>query len=103
MGNMIDHIRLRHRIFDVTQAQQPSEDWGHINYRERRIYVSPNLHDEYDEKTCLLHEIVHLLFDEMGRRDLKDDEPVVESLGMILYDFLRENPEFLRYIAGGKK
>jgi hypothetical protein len=63
--------------------------WGHITYEDNKIQLEQAM-TEQRKHQILIHEIVHGCFNEMGI-EKDDEENLVNRLGIILYQVLRDN------------
>ncbi len=65
---------------------------GYCYYKAKRIsaYRNPN---PVTFRATLWHEVFHALFYEMGRKDLADDEALVEGLAQAIMRIRLENGE----------
>ena len=72
------------------------EDFGETALEKLRIVVRENLpKDVYT--TTLIHELLHAFFVSGGAK-LKQEELVVDFLASQIFIFVRQNPEFLKYL-----
>lgn len=56
---------------------------GYIEYNKTVIYIKKGLPEAY-EKEVLAHEIIHGIFNHIGKSDLRDNEELVQSLANAL-------------------
>lgn len=50
------------------------------------------------QREVVLHEVIHLIADHTGNGDLKEE--IIEALSYGIFDFIRENPDIVKYIQG---
>lgn len=97
---MIDKIKIGWRTYKI--VIDPIIDANHTNgevvYQQKRITISPSQSDE-SKKTCLLHEIIHGILYNMGNENVSD-EHFIGGLTENLYQVIKDNPDFLKYIGG---
>jgi hypothetical protein len=69
--------------------------YGEITYEENKIYVWDKLsHD--NQCVTLLHEIIHGIFYLSGRKENRNDEPLIEAISENLYQVIKENPDMFK-------
>ncbi len=70
---------------------------GRSHYGDCKILLDENLPENVKMQT-LMHEIVHMIYQ---MNDLPHmDEATISGLSNPLFDFLRQNPELVKRIAG---
>lgn len=83
-------FRLLNRKFSVVpmsdEAQRASETHGVMDLEKGIIQVYPNDNRETTEHTYL-HELVHALLETAGRKDLSEDEALVDLVAAALHHY----------------
>lgn len=101
---MIEQVKLGSHVWKVLFEEVPQELLEEYDLEEASglfhdpfgvIYVKPEMSVQR-QKITLLHEAVHAMALCHGI-DLKEIE--VEALANALYDFIRQNPEIIKYIS----
>jgi hypothetical protein len=67
--------------------------YGQVSYREQKIFILPDTRQfprsvEQIEHTYL-HEIIHLILDEMNKKDLSKDEDFVDMFAGFLHQIIQ--------------
>lgn len=78
----IGYINLSTRMDDVN-----GKSMGFCIFEENLIEINNSMDIERQKQT-IIHEMVHAMFFEMG---LEDDEDVVNRLGIVLHQVLKDN------------
>ena len=66
---------------------------GEMHLRKNEIHLQssndgiPRKQEQIEETFC--HELMHHMFDKIGRSELSDDEVLVENCGSLLYQIFR--------------
>jgi len=98
-SRMIEKIKIGWRTYEIVidPIIDANHTKGEIVYSQSRITLTPN--QAVDEmKTCLIHEILHGIFFNMGS-ELVSSEDFISGLTDHLYQVIKENPDFLKYIG----
>ena len=72
--------------YEVAREDLDDEN-GFIDPRRQRIVISSRISDERAEQT-FFHELLHGIFDQLGREDLYEDEQLVQTLAVGLHQSL---------------
>jgi hypothetical protein len=86
----MDKVKIGGVTYSIEEVNdlRDVEYLGYVNYGTALIRVDGNLaHDR--KKQVLAHEIMHAIFYEAGYQE--QDEEMVERLGIVLHQFLRDN------------
>lgn len=95
---MISSIKILNK--DIEVVLDESLNWkedavGLSQYRFNKISLQPNVNgttrQKQDLDNTLLHEIVHVMLDCLGRTELRNNEEFVESFSNLLHQVLRDN------------
>lgn len=94
---------------------KPAADRKYPDYNEdgesdvstQEVRVRPGMHPDY-AKHISVHEILHLLWEHAGLSAAGGpaellEEQVVTALARQLYPFLRDNPDFIKFVTGPHK
>lgn len=68
-----------------------------ISHTQTRIEAEKDMSEQATAQ-ALLHEVVHALFVQIGRNELNEQEGMVDALAYGIYQFIRENPEFVNLV-----
>jgi Zn-dependent peptidase ImmA (M78 family) len=60
---------------------------GQTHYDAAEIWIDKDLKPEDLKAITFYHELVHALFNTLGKDDLKNDEGLVDSMGNLLWQF----------------
>lgn len=100
---MISNLRIMNK--DIAVVLDESLNWkedavGLSQYRFNRISLQPNINgttrQKQDLDNTILHEIVHVMLDCLGKTELRSNEEFVESFSNLMHQVLRDND--LRFI-----
>ena len=70
---------------------------GRASFKHGQIFIAENI-PETTKMQTLMHEVVHVIAD---MNDLPHmDDAMVSGLSNPLFDFMRQNPELVKRIAG---
>ena len=69
---------------------EEDEAMGSTNFHDAVITVSKNF-PKQTRKQTFWHEVVHAIFDELGRSELGYNEDLVDSIGKLIYAFHEDN------------
>ena len=86
-------VRVGHIDFKVEKIKDSFEKDDYLGrswYREQRIKINPKLSPELQQQT-LLHEVIHLILDDMHYFDESKNEKLVDCLANGIYGFLKNN------------
>ena len=97
---MIEKIKIGWREYEIVidPIIDANRTHGEIVYQQNRITISPSQSDE-ETKECLVHEIIHGILYNMGNENVSD-ENFINGLTENLYQVIKDNPDFLKYIGG---
>ena len=96
---MIKEIKIGSRVYQINEKSDFKNPnlWGEILYREREIYIKPELCD--DEKAItLMHEVLHGALFYIGSK-LQKNEEIISGMANVMVMIIRENPELIKYIT----
>ena len=94
------HYAVERRPIPITEGEG-SNVTGRVLYDCAKLLIANNLCEEVEAYT-ILHETMHALFCLAGIR--QHDEQLIETLGGYFFDFIRDNPDFIKAIQEtGKK
>ncbi|WP_214464547.1 ImmA/IrrE family metallo-endopeptidase [Levilactobacillus brevis] len=79
------HVELQEVPMDSGQFV-----WGYTDYAQTKIVLCSTLSEEKRVQT-LFHELVHVMLHEVGNDDQCNDESLVNPLGNVLYQVLKDN------------
>lgn len=65
--------------------------FGEVNYGTTQITINNVKVNEQKQEQTLMHEMVHAMMHEAGLDELSNDEVIVNQLGILLYQVLKEN------------
>jgi hypothetical protein len=89
-----DNIKIGGLEYSITTGKDGELSCGgclaEIRYNDLEIVIKSSLAEGYADK-IFLHEVIHGVFHEIGRRDLRDDETLVHAFGNMLYQVLKDN------------
>ena len=88
------HYAVERRPVPITEGEGDLVT-GRVVYNTSKLLIANNLCEEVEAYT-ILHEAMHALFCAAGIRH--HDEQLIETLGSYLFDFIRDNPEFVKAI-----
>lgn len=94
---MISSVKIGKRKYKVAYEDMTEDLWGHIEYKTQTIHVN-NTIPLIDMQVTLLHEIMHGIFNEMGRKSNMKDEDLICAISECLYSVIRDNPKMIQYI-----
>ena len=66
--------------------------YGMIDYFKNEIHICSDVSKER-KKVTLIHETLHSIFEQLGFKEENDNEHLIESLSVSLYQVLEENRE----------
>ena len=92
-GEIVENIKILGEIFEVTEVDVIEEDFnilGQVNHTKNVIYLKSDLPDD-KKKVTLIHEILHVIFEELGFVNEHDNEHLVKSLSESIYQVFTEN------------
>lgn len=84
-------------IFKDKLKDHKKKVWGMTNYEKGIISINTTLSEQKTYQT-LIHEVTHAMFHEAGLDDYANDERIINPLGNIVYQFIKENPELVSLI-----
>lgn len=89
---MLDKIKVAGIDYDVVLKDLSTRNDDEIQlgfciYSENKIEINDQVHVERQKQT-LIHEMMHAIFQEAG---IEDDEDIVNRLGLVLYQVLKDN------------
>jgi len=88
------HYTVDRRTPPITECDG-STVVGRVNYNDALLIIADHLCSEVETIT-ILHESLHALFRHAGV--LNHDEQLIETLANFLFDFIRDNPDFIKAI-----
>lgn len=65
--------------------------FGEIDYGKTQITINDVKVVRQKQDQTLMHEMIHAIMHEAGLDELNNDETVVNQLGIVLYQVLKEN------------
>ena len=86
-------------IFSKEVVSEGDGLFGQLVYNENLIRMRPDI-DINEQKITLIHEICHAIFYFMGSQ-LKKDEDFIKGLSEHLYQVVKDNPDFFRWLING--
>ena len=94
------HYTVERRPVPITEGEGSCVT-GRVLYDCAKLLIANNLCEEVEAYT-ILHEAMHAFFCLAGIR--QHDEQLIETLGGYFFDFIRDNPDFIKAIQEtGKK
>jgi len=88
------HYTVERRHVPITEGEG-SNVMGRVLYDYAKLLVADNLCEEVEAYT-ILHETMHAFFCLAGIRE--HDEQLIETLGGLFFDFIRDNPDFIKSV-----
>ena len=91
-------IRILGKVYTLKYTNEaPVDDdaQGHCDYLKHKIAIRNGLAPN-EERSTVLHEALHCISHAMG---LHFSESVIERLENGIFSVLRDNPEFVAYLA----
>ena len=88
------HYAVERRPPPITEGENLNVT-GRVVYDSTKLLIADNLSPEVETHT-ILHEVMHAMFSAAGMRH--HDEQLIETFGQYLFDFVRDNPEFINAI-----
>lgn len=95
----IGKLKYKLEFYDKIFNEDDDELFGHILYGDQKIKIS-RICGKTRERICILHECVHGLDDQYG---FGFNEDKVRQVATLLYDFMVDNKELVKYIIGDEK
>jgi hypothetical protein len=99
------HVLIQPFNYKITSRVDWTRDTGNsanCMSDDQLIIVDPNL-SEAGMREVVLHEILHGIWAQTGlQKEYTEDqqESIIWTLAPRLYGFLKDNPEFLRWLCG---
>lgn len=93
LGSIEYNLMMKDPVETFTDKEKPDEDCviaGLIVPFRAELYVSPKFEEQVKAQS-FWHEVVHGIMDEIGRRDLYDDEGFTEAVAKQLYLLHKNN------------
>lgn len=95
-------LSIPFHLISGTTLREDEEIFGDMDIAEERIRIaSDDSISTRQMKITLCHEIEHKINALAGFMD-SDSEPEVQTRGLALYTFIRDNPELVAWIGGFK-
>lgn len=100
---MIKKLNILGSEFTIEVVDEPGKDyeegkyvqaWGYTHWAKGIIEISTKIKGDFAKNT-LIHEIVHILGDQLSMSK-KLDEKTVDLLAIGLHDLFTHNPDFLK-------
>lgn len=96
-------LRINYVDYSLVNEKQhiPIENgyaWGLIDYEEETIQVMERK-NEWTYVAVLLHEVIHGILFHQGKADLSCNEEIVDGFAQGITAFLKDNPDFVKYLA----
>ena len=88
LPNKIKVAGIDYQIQEVEEIDDDPSMMGCCIYQKSTIKIKSNMSDDKKEQT-LVHEMLHACFNEAGFDE--QDEDVVNRLGIVLYQVLKDN------------
>jgi hypothetical protein len=92
-GIVIKSFQLAGREYVVRKLKNDPESLGQCNTALGIIEVSDNWCGvripNISQEQTLYHEVMHAIFDEIGRLDLSQDETLVQSVSILVHQFVK--------------
>jgi hypothetical protein len=90
---MIKTFQLAGKKYKVKYVAHDTADLGQAKsplclIQIQKVYDGRPIPEISQEQT-LIHEVVHCIFEELGRNDLSSDEPLVQSLSILIHQFMQ--------------
>mgnify|MGYP003990634271 CR=1 FL=1 len=91
-------VKIGGVYYPITQVENLYQDfnaWGRVDISTQQIYLQMNTPvspiSDGRMQQSLVHEIVHVMLDDVGHRELSKDEDFVERFSNILYQVIEDN------------
>jgi hypothetical protein len=75
-----------HKTHDAIGLWFPNTNTIHIQQNTKEYEINK---DNIEQTFC--HELIHCMLEKIGRTDLSSDEKLVDNLGQVLHQFIKEN------------
>jgi hypothetical protein len=92
------HYTVERRPVPITEGESACVT-GRVMYDSAKLLIADNLCEEVEAYT-ILHEAMHAFFCLAGIR--QHDEQLIETLGGYFFDFIRDNPGYIKAIQEAK-
>jgi len=83
-------LNLEYEIIELSLVDNDIDLLGQINHREQIIRIRNDISEER-KKVVLLHEVLHAIFQQTGFNEEHNDEHLIESLSIALYQVFKDN------------
>ena len=95
------NILMMNRVIEVIEvdADELDDADGEYSATKNKIFIKRELHPD-NKAATLLHELIHACEHNTSIKDLKEVQ-VEQLAGQLLY-FIRNNPDMLAYLGGGR-
>ena len=91
---VLDRVKIMGIDYAIEFQNVPVDDgqlvWGYTDYSQAEIVLCSTLSEEKKLQT-FFHELVHAMLHEVGNDDQCNDESLVNPLGNVLYQVLKDN------------
>jgi len=88
------HYKVERRPVPITECESSSVV-GRVHYDAAKLLIADSLCEEVEALT-IMHEATHALFQHAGIRH--QDEQLIETLSGFFFDFIRDNPDFIKAV-----
>lgn len=81
-------------VYDVEFKELDSEEGiqlGWCNYAKTKLEINNHNINEQKQKQTVIHEMTHAIIHEAGLGFGEDEERVVNHIGLVLYQVLKDN------------
>lgn len=96
-------IKIMSQSYDIEQLETielGAIKLGEVNHLENLIKICSTIPED-KKKIVLLHEIIHVIFQQLGFDEEHDNEHLIDCLANSLYQVLKDNPKLFTFSCLG--
>lgn len=96
-------IKIMSQSYDIEQMETIELGvikLGEVNHLENLIKICSTIPED-KKKIVLLHEILHVIFQQLGFDEEHDNEHLIDCLANSLYQVLEDNPKLFTFFGLG--
>lgn len=94
-------IKIMSQSYDIEQMETIELGvikLGEVNHLENLIKICSTIPED-KKKIVLLHEILHVIFQQLGFDEEHDNEHLIDCLANSLYQVLKDNPKLFSFFG----
>lgn len=104
----MSEIKIMSQSYDIEQTEiiepeiiEPGTiKLGEVNHLENLIKICSSIPED-KKKIVLLHEIFHVIFQQLGFDEEHDNEHLIDCLANSFYQVLKDNPKLFTFFGLG--